>query len=293
MKKVTKAIIPAAGLGTRFLPITKALPKPMLPVLDKPTVQYIMEELKNAGIDDVVIVVSPGSEMIERHFSAAPELEERLISDGKKELYDIARETCSFNVKFVEQKVANGLAGAILCAEKYIGDEPFALLLGDELLIPKEGGKGCISALKDIYEATGKSVIATMEVFGDDVSKYGNIGIENEKDGVMEVNAVVEKPALSDALSNNAIIGRYVLDGKIFSMIKTLKPRNNEIYLTDCLDELAKRGELLASTIEDYRYDVGDKAGYIKANVERALKSPEIGEEIKNYVIELAERIKA
>ena len=293
MKKVTKAIIPAAGLGTRFLPITKAVPKPMLPVLDKPTVQYITEELKGAGIDEVVIVVNPDSDVIKKHFAENYELEQRLLSDGKKNLYDIERETCSFNVKFVEQKVANGLAGAILCAERYIGDEPFALLLGDELLVAKEGSDGCIKTLKRIYESTGKSVIATMEVFGDDVSKYGNIGIKSEKDGVMEVNAIVEKPALSDALSNNAIIGRYVLDGKIFSMIKTLKPRNNEIYLTDCLDELAKRGELLASTIEDYRYDVGDKAGYIKANVERALKSPEIGEEIKNYVIELAERIKA
>lgn len=284
--KIRKAIIPAAGLGTRFLPITKAVPKPMLPVLDKPTIQYIAEELRRAGVEEIVIVVSPDSEVIMRHFGSAPELEQRLLSDGKQKLYEIEKETCAFNVKFVVQKEANGLAGAILCAEKYIGDEPFALLLGDELIYAKENEQSCIERLIEIYEKTGKSVIATMEVFGDDVSKYGNIGISDEKDGVMQVSAIVEKPAVNEALSNYAIIGRYVLAGGIMSKLKALKPRNNEIYLTDVLDEFAAKGTLLASSFNGVRYDVGDKAGFIKANLEYALRSKEIGEDIKEYIKE-------
>lgn len=291
MRKLKKAIIPAAGLGTRFLPITKAMPKPMLPVLDKPTIQYIAEELLSVGIEDVVIVVSPGSDVIEKHFGKAEELEKRLLSDGKTALYEVLKATQKFNVSFAVQEVANGLAGAILCAEKYVGNEPFALLLGDELLVANENQKPCMKRLAEIYESTGKSVIATMEVFGDDVSKYGNIGIKEETDGVMTVSAIVEKPSVNEALSNNAIIGRYVLSGEVMGMLKTLQPRNNEIYLTDALDELSNRGDLLASTFEGDRYDVGDKFGYIKANVEIALKSKEIGKDVCDYIKELASKL--
>ncbi|MEG9430126.1 MAG: UTP--glucose-1-phosphate uridylyltransferase [Christensenellaceae bacterium] len=289
--KIKKAIIPAAGLGTRFLPITKAVPKPMLPVVDKPNIQYIAEELKRAGIDEIIIVVSPESEVIMRHFSAAPELENRLLSDGKKALYDIEKATCAFNVKFAVQKEPNGLAGAILCAEEYIGDEPFALLLGDEMIYAAPEEQSCMERLVDIFDKTGKSVIATMEVFGDDVSKYGNLGIESETDGIMTVNAIVEKPAINEALSNNAIIGRYVLAGGIMSKLKALKPKGNEIYLTDVLDELAKKGELLASTFEGRRYDVGDKLGFIKANVEYALRNEEIGKDFKAYIKEISKTL--
>lgn len=291
MEKVKKAIIPAAGLGTRFLPITKAVPKPMLSVFDKPTIQYITEELNSIGIEEVIIVVSPGSDVIKNHFSPAPVLEERLLKDGKKKLYDIAMATRKFNVKFVEQKVANGLAGAILCAEPYVNDQPFALLLGDELLYAEKGETPCIKRLTDVYERTGKSVIAAMEVFGDDVSKYGNIGVREETDGIMTVDRIVEKPSLAEALSNNAIIGRYVFSGCLMGMLKKLTPKNGEIYLTDALDELAEKGELLASNFEGKRYDVGDKAGYIKANVEFALKSEECGAEIAAYIKELAEKL--
>ena len=199
--------------------------------------------------------------------------------------------TQKFNVSFAVQEVANGLAGAILCAEKYVGNEPFALLLGDELLVANENQKPCMKRLAEIYESTGKSVIATMEVFGDDVSKYGNIGIKDEIDGVMTVSAIVEKPSVNEALSNNAIIGRYVLSGEVMGMLKTLQPRNNEIYLTDALDELSNRGDLLASTFEGDRYDVGDKLGYIKANVEIALKSKEIGKDVCDYIKELASKL--
>lgn len=291
MKKVTKAIIPAAGLGTRFLPITKAVPKPMLSVLDKPTIQYIAEELDSIGITDIVIVVSPGSDVIEKHFGKAKELEERLISDGKTKLHKIYKETEKYNVSFAVQEVANGLAGAILCAEPFINGEPFALLLGDELIYAGENDKPCIKRLTEIYEQTGNSVIATMEVFGDDVSKYGNIGIGEEKDGIMSVNQIVEKPDLADALSNYAIIGRYVLDGKVMDMIKKLSPKGNELYFTDVLDELAKDGELLASCFEGQRYDVGDKFGYIKANVEYALRSDETKEQTIEFIKEISQKL--
>lgn len=291
MKKVTKAIIPAAGLGTRFLPITKAVPKPMLSVLDKPTIQYIAEELDSIGITDIVIVVSPGSDVIEKHFGKAKELEERLISDGKTKLHKIYKETEKYNVSFAVQEVANGLAGAILCAEPFINGEPFALLLGDELIYAGENDKPCIKRLTEIYEQTGNSVIATMEVFGDDVSKYGNIGVGEEKDGIMSVNQIVEKPDLADALSNYAIIGRYVLDGKVMDMIKKLTPKGNELYFTDVLDELAKNGELLASCFEGQRYDVGDKFGYIKANVEYALRSDETKEQTIEFIKEISQKL--
>ena len=291
MKKVTKAIIPAAGLGTRFLPITKAVPKPMLSVLDKPTIQYIAEELDSIGITDIVIVVSPGSDVIEKHFGKAKELEERLISDGKTKLHRIYKETEKYNVSFAVQEVANGLAGAILCAEPFINGEPFALLLGDELIYAGENDKPCMKRLTEIYEQTGNSVIATMEVFGDDVSKYGNIGIGEEKDGIMSVNQIVEKPDLADALSNYAIIGRYVLDGKVMDMIKKLSPKGNELYFTDVLDELAKNGELLASCFEGQRYDVGDKIGYIKANVEYALRSDETKEQTIEFIKEISQKL--
>ena len=290
-KKVKKGMILAGGLGTRFLPITKSVPKPMLSVLDKPTIQYIAEELSSIGIEDIIIVVNPGSDVIRNHFGAYPELEKRLLEDGKDKLYQILRDTQKFKVQFVTQEVANGLAGAILCAEPFVKDEPFALLLGDEIIYAGENDKPCMKRLAEIFESTGKSVIATMEVFGDDVSKYGNIGIADEKDGVMQVNAIVEKPSVNEALSNNAIIGRYVMSGEVMGMLKNLTPRGNEIYLTDALDVLAERGDLLSSCFGGIRYDVGDKAGYIKANVEYALRSKEIGEDIKNYIKELAEKI--
>ena len=291
MKELKKAIIPAAGLGTRFLPITKAVPKPMLSVLDKPTIQYIAEELESVGIEEIIVVVSPDCDVIERHFAKNESLEKTLVADGKTTLYEIAKKTASFNVKFVTQHVPNGLAGAILCAEPFVKDEPFALLLGDELIYAGENDVPCMKRLADIFKQTGKSVIATMEVFGDDVSKYGNIGYSEEVDGVMTVNALLEKPSINDALSNNAIIGRYVLSGEVMSMLKNLKPKGREIILTDALDQLAQDGKLLASCFDGVRYDVGDKFGYIRANVEYALRSKELGAEVAEYIKELSNKI--
>ena len=292
MMRVKKAIIPAAGLGTRFLPITKAVPKPMLSVIDKPTIQYIAEELISVGIEDIIIVVSPDSQVIEKHFGPAPELEERLLKDGKLDLYEVERETQRFNITFVEQKVMNGLAGAVLCAEPYLDEgEPFALLLGDELMYAEENETPCIKTLVDLFEKTGKNVIATMEVFGDDVSKYGNFGIKSEEDGAFLVDKIIEKPALTEALSNYALIGRYVLSGEVLGMIKNLRMKGSELYFTDALDELAEKGELLAAPFEGKRYDVGDKLGYVKANVEFAVRSKELGGEIREYLKEFVKTL--
>ncbi len=292
MMRVKKAIIPAAGLGTRFLPITKAVPKPMLSVIDKPTIQYIAEELISVGIEDIIIVVSPDSQVIEKHFGPAPELEERLLKDGKLDLYEVERETQRFNITFVEQKVMNGLAGAVLCAEPYLDEgEPFALLLGDELMYAEENETPCIKTLVDLFEKTGKNVIATMEVFGDDVSKYGNFGIKSEEDGAFLVDKIIEKPALTEALSNYALIGRYVLSGEVMGMLKNLRMKGSELCFTDALDELAEKGELLAAPFEGKRYDVGDKLGYVKANVEFAVRSKELGGEIREYLKEFVKTL--
>lgn len=290
--KVKKAVIPAAGLGTRFLPITKAVPKPMLPVLDKPTIQYICEELTRAGIDDITIVVSPDSDVIKRHFGAAPALEKALIEDGKTKLYEVEQKTRSFNVRFVEQKVPNGLAGAILCAEEFIKGEPFALLLGDELLYAGENEKSCMEKLVDAYEKTGKTVLCAMEFFGDDLSKYGNIGVSGEDGDIINVSAMIEKPSVNEALSNYAIIGRYVIAPEVLDVLKTLKPHGREICPTDAYDELAKAGKVVAVRYAGKRYDVGDKFGYLKANAEFSLMSKEIGESAKEYFISLAEKLK-
>lgn len=291
MNKVEVAVIPAAGLGTRFLPITKAIPKPMLPVFDKPTIQYIVEELRDSGINEIIIVISPESEIIKNHFSQNKGLEDRLLFDNKTELYELAKAPEKFNVKFVIQPTPNGLAGAILCAKDLIKNRPFALLLGDELIHTKEGQTPCIKKLSDIYAKTGKSVIATMEVFGDDVSKYGNIGIKDEDDGVILVDSVIEKPSLSEALSNNAIIGRYVLDYSVVSQVEKLKPKGFEICFTDALQILATEGNLLATDFEGERFDVGDKLGYVKANVKIALEKAETKEGVCEFIKELSNEL--
>lgn len=292
IKKIKKAVIPAAGLGTRFLPITKAVPKPMLPILDKPTIQYIAEELDSVGIKDIIIVVSPESDVISKHFGKAETLEKRLIEEGKTKLYEIERETRKYNVRFVVQDKPDGLGGALLRVAPYLEGEPFALLLGDELMCAEKGETPCIKTLVDVYEKTGKSVLATMPVFGDELSKYGNIGIKEEKEGVMAVSEVIEKPSVNDALSNNAVIGRYVFTYEMIDILKNVKTQGNELYLTEAFNVLAGKDRLLAAEFEGMRYDVGDKFGFIKANVEYALKSEETKSETEEYILALAEKIK-
>ncbi|MBO7187541.1 MAG: UTP--glucose-1-phosphate uridylyltransferase [Clostridia bacterium] len=291
--KIKKAVIAAAGLGTRFLPITKAVPKPMLPVFDKPTIQYIMEEIKSAGIEKTAIIVSGDCPVIKNHFSEAKVLEENLKQTGKKDLYDIAMATRDFGeIEFIIQPTPNGLAGALLCAEDFIAGEPFALLLGDEIYANKDGDKSCLKKLIDEYEKTGVSQIAAMEVFGDDISKYGNFAV-NEKSGYNAVYDIIEKPSLSDALSNLAAMGRYALSSEIFTFIKELfkTQTKGEVYLTDALKDMANSIGLYACPFNDARYDIGDKVGYIKANIEYSLKNEKVSSEIKEYLKELLETL--
>ena len=286
---VKKAVIAAAGLGTRFLPITKAVPKPMLPVLDKPTIQYIVEEAVAAGIEEVIIVVSDTSEVISQHFSRIAKLEERLKEEGKTELLKIAVGTANLaKISFVRQEVPNGLVGALLCAEEKLKGEPFALFLGDELIYDPTGKKPCIGQLIKVFNDTGKSVVATMKVGEKDVSKYGNLGVKTEG-RVMEVTAVKEKPKSEEKLSDFAIIGRYVFDGKIFDLFREVSFENGEVYLTDAFNSLAAKDKLLACEFEGKRYDVGDKFGYVAANLEYALRD----ESLREKTEELIKNVKA
>lgn len=284
MKTVKKAVITTAGMGTRFLPITKAVPKSMLPVVDTPIIDYVVNEACAAGLEEVIIVVGSNAEVIEKHFAKDVALEERLISDGKTALLEILRNISSrVKISFVTQTVMNGLAGALLCAEQAIGGEPFALLLGDEIIYTADGQKPCIRKLCDAYEKTGKTVIATMRVSDADVSKYGNMGIEKDGD-IKEVNDLKEKPSPAEKLSNYAIIGRYVLAPEIFGEIRKLKMRGNEIILTEAFKAMAQQKKIAAAEFEGTRYDVGDKCGYVQANVEYALRDSLIGGETAAFI---------
>lgn len=290
--KIRKAVIPAAGLGTRFLPATKAVPKPMLPVFDKPTIQYVVEEAVNAGIEEIAIIVSPECEVIKNHFSKNDVLEENLINRGKKELYDIAVKTRNLcKITFICQPTPNGLAGAVLMAERFVENEPFAMLLGDEIYA-KNGEKSCLEKLCEEYEKTGASQIASEEVFGDDITKYGNFDYVTDSNGRLKVINLVEKPAINEAFSNMASLGRAVLSPNIFKFIKeSMVNANGEVYLTDAYVALAETEGLYACEYTDTRYDIGDKAGYVKANVDYALKDSVVKEDLVGYIKKLSNKL--
>lgn len=282
--KVKKAVIPTAGLGTRFLPVTKAMPKSMLPIIDTPTIDYIIDEIIESGIEEVIIITSHNTSVIENHFAENKALEERLLIDGKKDLYDIAVKTHTrIKTTFVKQTVLNGLAGALLCAEEYLNGEPFALLLGDEIIYTEKGKTPCIKQLINAYEKSGKTVLATMRVADQDVNKYGNLGVA--KDGVVkEVYALKEKPQVNEKLSNYAVIGRYVVAEGVMPLLKNLKPKGSEIIFTDALDVLASNGNLVATEFDGIRYDVGDKLGYVQATVEYALRNEKLGKSVAEFI---------
>lgn len=290
--KIEKAIIPAAGLGTRFLPVTKAIPKPMLPIVDKPSIHYIVEEAVEAGIKDIVIVVSGNTDSICSYFEENSALENKLKEEGKKELYRLAAEPSRLaRIRFVTQNDLNGLAGAVLCAERLIGNEPFALLLGDEVIAHGAGETPCIKKLADICCETNKSVIATMRVPKADLPKYGNLGIHDQRADHKIVTKIIEKPRPGRELSDYAIIGRYVFTNEIFDYIKKSRVLNGEIYLTDALSILASKSRLLATDFDGVRYDIGDKAGYVCANIDFALRRGDLKEQIEEKIRELSVRI--
>ncbi|MDX8344144.1 UTP--glucose-1-phosphate uridylyltransferase GalU [Rossellomorea sp. YZS02] len=286
MQKVRKAIIPAAGLGTRFLPATKAQPKEMLPIVDKPTIQYIIEEAVASGIEDIIIVTGRGKRAIEDHFDKSYELEETL---AKKEKYDILEEVQGIsklaNIHYIRQKEPLGLGHAISCASRFIGDEPFAVLLGDDIVHSPE--KPCLKQLIDVYESYNSSVIGVQEVPEQEVSKYGVISINNHEmdNGVFHINDLVEKPKVEEAPSNYAIMGRYVLRPEIFEVLENQTPgAGNEIQLTDAIKKLNEQQMVVGYEFEGERHDVGDKFGFIKATVEFALEREDLREQVLKYL---------
>ena len=287
MQKVTKAVIPAAGLGTRFLPATKACPKEMLPIVDKPTIQYIIEEALASGIKDILIITGHNKRSIEDHFDYNPELELNLREHGKDELLALVKEIGDINLHYIRQKEPKGLGHAILCAKSFVGDEPFAVLLGDDVVYNEE--KPCLQQLLDVYDATGASVLGCQTVPQEKVSSYGIVASEATKDArIFKVNDMVEKPAVEEAPSRLAVLGRYVITPEIFAILEQTAPgRGGEIQLTDALKVLAKVQSMYAYDFVGRRYDVGDKQGYLEATVEYALRRPELREKFWCYLQEI------
>ncbi|TCT20481.1 UDP-glucose pyrophosphorylase [Melghiribacillus thermohalophilus] len=287
MMQVKKAIIPAAGLGTRFLPATKAQPKEMLPIVDKPTIQYIVEEAVASGIEDILIVSGRGKRAIEDHFDKSYELEETLAKRNKfdrlKEVQEIAELA---NIHYIRQKEPKGLGHAIWCARKFIGDEPFAVILGDDI-VRTEGVPPCIKQLMTIFEQYQTSVIGVQTVPEEQLPKYGVIKPSDEQpeDGVLSIETLVEKPDQGQAPSSYAIMGRYILTPVIFQILEELPPgAGGEIQLTDAIQILNQNEKVLAYEFKGDRYDVGDQFGFIQATLDFALKRPDLKEKLERYI---------
>ncbi|WP_342542142.1 UTP--glucose-1-phosphate uridylyltransferase GalU [Paenisporosarcina sp. FSL H8-0542] len=282
MKKVRKAIIPAAGLGTRFLPATKAMPKEMLPIVDKPTIQYIVEEAIASGIEDIIIVTGKGKRAIEDHFDHAFELEENLIRKEKFELLEKVRESSKVEIHFIRQKEPLGLGHAVLCAKKFIGDEPFAVLLGDDIV---QAETPCLRQLINQYDETGASVIGVQQVPDSETNRYGIIAPQERDGRLYKVDNFVEKPRLGTAPSNLAIMGRYILTPEIFAFLeKQGAGAGGEIQLTDAIEQLNQIQRVFAFDFEGKRYDVGEKIGFVKTTIEFALQHEELRDELVEYL---------
>jgi UTP--glucose-1-phosphate uridylyltransferase len=288
--KVKKAIIPAAGLGTRFLPATKAQPKEMLPIVDKPTIQYIVEEAIESGIEDIIIISGRGKRAIEDHFDKSYELEETLLKKQKMKILDEVQAISNMaNIHYIRQKEALGLGNAIQCASHFIGDEPFAVLLGDDIVHSDEP---CLKQLIDVFDRYNSSVVGVQPVPEEDVSKYGIVAPKSTEiePGVIHVDDLVEKPKVEDAPSNYAIMGRYVLRPEIFKILEELPPgAGNEIQLTDAIKKLNEEQIVLAYEFAGKRYDVGDKLGFVKATLDFAIERDDLRSDVLEYLEKVAE----
>jgi len=282
-QNVRKAVIPAAGLGTRFLPATKASPKEMLPLVDKPLIQYTVEEAVAAGIEDIIIITGRGKRAIEDHFDRSVELEENLKGTGKSQMLHQIRQISKLaNFCYVRQSEALGLGHAVLCAQHLIGDEPFAVILGDEII---DAPIPALGQLIHVYKKRHGAVLGVQDVPKQDVSRYGIVTPKRLGPGLHRVQDLVEKPAPADAPSTLAVIGRYVLPPEIFPILRKTAPgKNGEIQLTDALKELAKRSPMYAHEIKGQRHDAGDKLGFLIATVEFALKNAALGAEFSDYL---------
>lgn len=283
MSKIKKAIIPAAGLGTRFLPATKAQPKEMLPIVDKPTIQYIVEEAVASGIEDIIIVTGRTKKAIEDHFDKSVELEMELEKKQSKELLEIARSVSQIaNIYYIRQKEPKGLGHAVLTAKTFIGDEPFAVLLGDDVI---DSETPALKQMMDVYDKYNSTVLGVQTVDRKDVNKYGIVDGVQLESRVYEVKDMVEKPGIDVAPSNVAVLGRYIITPKIFEYLEKQEiGAGGEIQLTDALNKLAKEEAMYAYDFIGKRYDVGNKMGFLQATVEFALKREDLKEEFKEYL---------
>lgn len=291
-QRVKKAIIPAAGLGTRFLPATKAMAKEMLPIVDKPTIQFIVEEALASGIEDILIITGKAKRPIEDHFDANLELEMNLKSKGKTELLKLVEETTDLNLHFMRQSSPRGLGHAVSLGRAFVGNEPFVVMLGDDLM---EDTIPLTKQLINDYDETRASTIAVMEVPHEDTSKYGIINPEHMvKKGLYNVKNFVEKPKPEEAPSNLAIIGRYLLTPEIFDVLDQQTPgAGGEIQLTDAIDTLNKTQRVFAHQFTGKRYDVGDKFGFMKTSIEYGLTHPEVKDNLKEFIIDLGKELEA
>jgi UTP--glucose-1-phosphate uridylyltransferase len=285
--KIKKAIIPAAGLGTRVLPASKSVPKEMLPIVDKPAIQYIVEEAVNSGITDILIITNRGKDVIEDHFDHSIELENILKSRGRddtlKELDDLANMA---NIYFIRQKETRGLGDAVLRAKQFVGDEPFAVLYGDDVII---GETPTTKELIDAYKKYGKSVVGIKAVSDEAICKYCSLAVEKLDETTYSVSDMIEKPTLEQKLSNFSILGRCLLDSKIFEILeRTPLGAGNELQLTDAMREIAKTEGMIGVDFSGTRYDMGNKFGILKANIEVGLNHPEVSAELKEYIKQLA-----
>ena len=286
--KVRKAVIPVAGYGTRFLPFTKAVPKPMLPILNKPALQVISEEVVNSGITDILFIVGYKKEILESHFDAAPELEKMLKEKGKDDfLKEVVYPEHMANFTYVVQEVQNGTASAVQLAKDFVGDEPFAVLFGDDVMFNEK--RPVIGQLADVYEKYGKTVLGCKRVSMDVISKYASVEFDKVlEDDVYNMVKVTEKPKREEAKSDLAPLGRYVCSPKIFDIIENLKPgANGEYQFTDALDVIARSEGALAYVFDGTRYDMGDRFGYLKANIEYGLRDEELKGKLREYLKEL------
>ncbi|MDF2714862.1 MAG: galU [Paenibacillus sp.] len=288
---IRKAIIPAAGLGTRFLPATKAQPKEMLPIVDKPAIQYIIEEAIESGIEDIIIVTGRNKRAIEDHFDKSVELEATLEEKGSSDLLRIVQDISNMaDIHYIRQKQPLGLGHAVHCARKFIGDEPFAVLLGDDII---DSNPPCLKRMIDLYERERSSVIAVQRVPWEDVHKYGIVSPSESVNGPFtysRIEDLIEKPDREAAPSNMAVIGRYIIEPDIFRLLEECKPgRGGEIQLTDALRLLNTIKPMIAYPIEGKRYDIGDKFGYIEATIEFALSRDDLKQDVKQYLTSLVE----
>jgi UTP--glucose-1-phosphate uridylyltransferase len=289
--KVRKAIIPAAGLGTRFLPATKAMPKEMLPIVDKPTIQYIVEEAVNSGIEDIIIVTGKGKRAIEDHFDNAFELEQNLFDKGKLELLsEVQKSSKMVDIHYIRQKEPKGLGNAIWCARKFIGNEPFAVLLGDDVVV---SDTPCLKQMMDLYYEYNTSIVGIQPVEMNEVGRYGIVDVTKMKENLYDVKDLVEKPKREVAPSNLAILGRYILTPAIFGILENQElGSGGEVQLTDAISRLCLKEKVLAYIFDGTRYDVGEKLGFIKTNIEFALQRDDIKNELYQYLLNLIEKQK-